>query len=406
MVTKVCHYLTYQHNVQSYFRDHADKYDGVLIPLSIATAFPSATYGFVRALCAKNKNKHYAIDPRTPLFQKAWDRANVRPPHKRMAEVMGPPFTTKGLASRLEPPDFHLDSVLNAVTEACLKFQQGFRTSQDDARKLRKYQELLGLSEVNELGEPQFLIPPYFQFENLNDSWYRISLRCIRAAKAYAANIPIRPVLHFHSWSSIPDWLAVDQALGNAGVQALWLYPNHFKEHDADLDSLVAYRKAVQAALNTKLVPYSLFGGYFAILLFYSGLKGFSNGIGFGEWRDSGYHRGGTATNRVYVLKLHRYLDGPLAQTLIDKDAEYFGMDTELLAGCVDGQRPLTTLSQAECLDHFIECRKMELDFVSSNSVGNAIQEIEDTLDHLDEVGPLERMNYGASLERWRDAIK
>ena len=51
MVAPFQHYLTYQHNVQSYFREHADKYEGVIVPLSIATAFPTGTYGFVRQSC-------------------------------------------------------------------------------------------------------------------------------------------------------------------------------------------------------------------------------------------------------------------------------------------------------------------------------------------------------------------
>ena len=62
-------YITYQHNVQRFFREHSEKYTGVIIPLSIATSFPTGTYGFVRALCSKH-NLKYAIDPRTPLFQR------------------------------------------------------------------------------------------------------------------------------------------------------------------------------------------------------------------------------------------------------------------------------------------------------------------------------------------------
>jgi hypothetical protein len=100
------HYLTYQHNVQKFFRDHRDKYDGVIIPLSIATAFPSGTFGFVRALCSDQTDKSYAIDPRNALFQKSWNRANVREPHRKMAAALGAAYVEKGLNRPLEASDF------------------------------------------------------------------------------------------------------------------------------------------------------------------------------------------------------------------------------------------------------------------------------------------------------------
>lgn len=153
-------------------------------------------------------------------------------------------------------------------------------------------------------------------------------------------------------------------------------------------------------------MPFALFGGYFAILLSYFGLQGCSNGIGYGEWRDSGYHRGSTAANRIYILKLHRYLDPPHAQDLLDKDAEYFAMDTDLLAACVNARRSLTDLTPAECHDHFMECRQSEIEFVSSQSVGDAIAELQETVDRLASVGELESAEYGPSLGRWGAAIQ
>src|SRR5216110_1978632 len=131
MAASFKHYLTYQHNVQRYFKEHRDKYQGVLIPFSIATAFPTGTYGFVRALCSLGRDKQYALDPRTPLFQKTWNRDSVRKPHIKMAEVLGSPFTTRGLSSNLQPADFANKGVIDTVTQTCLRFQLGFRTRQE-----------------------------------------------------------------------------------------------------------------------------------------------------------------------------------------------------------------------------------------------------------------------------------
>jgi hypothetical protein len=230
-------------------------------------------------------------------------------------------------------------------------------------------------------------------------------MKCIEAAHNYNKGVSIRPVIHFQTWCSMPHWDRFWSTFTALRMSEVWLYPNNFREHEASQGDLSHYRQAVESAAKSKVTAFALFGGYFAILLSYFGLNGFANGIGYGEWRDSGYHRGGTAENRIYVLKLHRYLDPPLAQVLLDKDADYFGRDTDLLSECIEANRPLESLTQAESLDHFLECRNQEIDFVTSNPASAAIAEIDETLSRLEAIGPLEKEKYGASLARWRNVI-
>lgn len=86
-------FLSYQHNKQRFFREYADYFSGLIIPLSTAVAFEEATQGFVRTLCSANSHIRYAIDPRTALFQKDWARTdtNVRPAHEMMVKITGDP---------------------------------------------------------------------------------------------------------------------------------------------------------------------------------------------------------------------------------------------------------------------------------------------------------------------------
>ena len=205
MVAVLKQYLTYQHNVQRYFLEHRDKYGGIIIPLSIATAFPSGTYGFIRALCAKDTTKEYAIDPRKALFQKEWNRANVRNPHRKMAAVLGEPFFPVGLEGPVTAQAFSKDAVVEGVVQRCLDFQRQFSLRKEDERKLEKYKKLSrNVPSLGRLGEPQFLIPPYFQFKKLGDPWYSVSKRCAIASPSRSRGIPIRPVLHFACWSDVP----------------------------------------------------------------------------------------------------------------------------------------------------------------------------------------------------------
>lgn len=397
-------YLTYQHNVQRLFRDHVDKYDGVLIPLSIATSFPTGTYGFIRALCSAHSDKHYAIDPRNVLFQKSWNRDNVRKPHEKMVNALGEPYISNALVRPLEPTDFADDGILEAHVRQCIRVQQDFGTRTEDARKLEKYKTLLGVADLGTLGVPQFLIPPYYQFQTTDDPWYEVSRRCIVAALKHHGRIPIWPVLHFQDWSGV-EWDVCYKWLADAGLHEMWLYPNFFKEHEASLDALKGYRSCVEDAAKHVLVPYSLFGGYYAVLMSYFGLGGVGNGIGYGEWRDSGYHRGGTAATRVYLLKLHRYVDAPAAQHLVDRDREYFGNDSEISAGYVEAGVSLAEMTLAESLDHFLECRRQELEFVAAQPLSSAAEELEQTQERLKAIGPLEYQEYGRSLERWQQAL-
>jgi hypothetical protein len=123
------------------------------------------------------------------------------------------------------------------------------------------------------------------------------------------------------------------------------------------------------------------------------------------EWRHSGYHKGGSPENRIYILKLHRYLDPPVAQDLIERDPEYFASDTELLDECVVARRSLRDLGREECLDHFMECRKAELSFVASANKDKAVAELKETVRHLKTIGPEEEERYGAPLRRWIAAL-
>lgn len=399
------HYLTYQHNVQRYFRDHHEKYDGVIVPLSIVTAFPSGTYGFIRALCSRHPDKEYAIDPRNALFQKQWNREYVRAAHERMVNALGGPFLEHGLSRAVSPDDFADETVLRETVRTCLEFQSSFALQSEDVRKLEKYRKLLQLDALDPLRRPQFLIPPYFQYSDVDDEWFEISMRCIECAPEYANGIPIRPVSHFQSWAGVGDWTATHARITSAGMSAVWYYPNYFKEHEAEAGELRYYREAVEAAVSNGLEPFVLFAGYFGILMGYFGVEGFGNGIGYGEWRDSGYHRGGTASTRVYLLKLHRFLDAAAAQYIVDADPEYFGGGSDILSGYIDADIPLTEMSLTECLDHFMECRSQEISFVASEGIAEAIRELEETCQRLDDIGPLEMDRYGQSLQRWRSTL-
>jgi hypothetical protein len=376
------------------------------VPVSILSAFPGGTYGFIRALCARDRAKEYAIDLRTPLFQKSWNRvANVRDAHRRVASILGEPFRSAGLQRALVVQDFP-EAVRQQCVKRCIEYQLEFRFYEEAERKLRKYQQLLGLDDESmiPLKKPQHLIPPYFQFESIEDDWFDVTVRCVHDSMAHRQGVPVRPVLHFDAWDSLGQFGGVAARLPD-GIESVWLYPNNFREHDASLESLQAMRGVIEDAAAHQVRPYTLHGGYLSVLMGEFGLAGFGNGVGYGEWRDSGYHRGGQAGIRVYALRLHRFLPPEQADSLLDLAPEYFGDDDLLFAKCLAEGRSLLDVSLEEALDHFMRCRQRELETVGVSGITAAVEELRATVEVLEAIGELERREYGDSLQRWIDVV-
>lgn len=397
-------FLFYQHNVQQFFLRHITRFHGIVVPLSIATAFRDGTNGFLRAVCAKDTTKAFLIDPRTPLFQHKWDRKNVRDPHKRMASVFGEPFTTHGLETAIGPENLD-DETLKRVTNACIKYQGEFAQHEpEQKRKHEKYAKLAGLADLPPIANPQIFIPPYFMFTTIGDPWHEAMMQCATYACVSREPAMLRPVLHFSRFSVGMDWSAVAQRLADLGIRSAFLYPNNFKEHEVGCDVLREYVTAVENLTARGIEPYALHGGYFAIMLSKVGLLGFANGVGYGEWRNSNYHKGGTAERRIYIPKLHRFLEPAKASDLINKNPDHFTSDSDLLSECVAANRPLSDVTQEEALDHFMECREQELEFVANNDIEQICAVLKETIKILEGMGEVEKKSYGESLGAWSES--
>lgn len=395
------HYLCYQHNVQKFFIRHLEKFTGIIVPFSIASSFQSGTFGFLRALLAKDKSKKFALDPRSALFQHKWNRANVREPHRKLAAIFGNPFLSSGLDRPLTPDDFLNSENLSLSTNRCIQYQRKFRVLDEPERKLEKYRKLLGLDTMPEIVNPQRLIPPYFQFASLGDAWFDVSMRCIEHATTLVPADELTPVVHFSSWKGIEDWAVISDRLTAMGIKSVFVYPNNFKEHEAAESELQKYAECVAVLSKNQISADALHGGYFAILLEKKGLRGFGNGVGYGEWRNSAYHKGGTPEVRIYIPKLHRFLDPASAQPIITRGGEYFAAESDLLTGYALADKPLTQVQPQEALDHFMWCRQQEINFVASNTVKSLIADLHETVEVLKKVGPLEEETYGRPLSRW-----
>jgi hypothetical protein len=366
------HYLTYHHVSQDFFRRHRDKYDGLIIPLSVACVFRQGTGGFVLTL-----KTQYALDPRTPILQADFDRQSIRRAHLEIAGVHGPDASRIFVSRHLRPAD--VSPITADMAARVLSFQKNF--AQQSAEKVDKYAKLLGEKVQSAYGGPHFLIPPYFRSDGRNDPWYAASLSLAKAAIREKARYRLAPVLHITPGFPENEFRRMADDYADAGFDALIIYVNNLQEYSASAATLKKYADLVVLLRGIGKPLFGLFGGYFTLLLRKIGLGCFSNAVGYGEYRDSGYHEGGQAVRRYYVPKLHRYFTETDAQSLLN-----IVRSGLLRCGCAvcTRRRPLTDYASQELLDHFLNTRLTELEQAENTDLSDLLDELDETRRELD----------------------
>lgn len=398
-------FLFYQHNVQQYFLRHRPDYAGIVVPLSIAVSFRDGTNGFLRALFTVDPSKRFFIDPRSPLFQYGWSRDSVRPPHEKMAAALAGPFPA-GLAGPLDAAALTEDRLAESV-HACITFQQLFSQHEpEQKKKLDKYAALAQVAPeaLPQLVDPWLLTPPYLRFISRGDAWYNASLRCTQLACQEFGAGKIQPVIHSRDGLSDADWQAIAADYHATGVGHVVFYPNDFKEHDAEAAELDSSVYAVRRLNAAGMRVMRMHGGYLAIAQEKLGLCAFGNGLGYGEWRTSGYHKGGTAEKRIYVPRLHQFLEPTVAENLILGDVEFFTEGTTILKKLIQDKVGLATIPTEVALDHFMESRRKEIAFVAQHSIAEIRADLDATVQHMDEKQQGEEgleETYHEGLRRW-----
>lgn len=387
------HYLTYHHVSQGFFRRHRDKYDGLIIPLSVACVFRQGTGGFVLTL-----GKEYAIDPRTPILQADFERQSIRRAHREMAGVHGPTVARIFESRPLLPSD--VNPITAEIAARVLAFQKGY--SQQSADKVAKYAALLGEDVQAGYGGPHFLIPPYFRTGARNDPWYSTSLGLARAAIREKQGYRLAPVLHITKDFPESGLGGLVKDYDDDGFDGLIVFINDLQEYTAPATALAKYATLV-ALLRGQTKPlFGLFGGYFTLLLRKVGLGSFSNAVGYGEYRDSGYHVGGQSVRRYYIPRLHRYFTDTEAESILSiiRDGAF-----RCTCGVCRRIRPLTNYTAQELLDHFLNARLSEIERASAADLGDLLDEIDDTGASLQRYRAIPPDRY-SHLRAWSDALR
>ena len=317
------HYLSYNTSDQQSVRSLREKYDGILVPGTVATFQKAGTAGFVLSIAASQARPPYVIDPRFPLFQQTL--RHIKKSHTALAEICGDPELATKTSRR--NPQYFTDDNIPRIAQAWVDFNLGYKTEQSS--KFDKYAKLLGEKlDASTAEGPQRILAPYFCVKGENDPWWPISVKLYEATmRAAPVDVEVTQVLATESAQALQE-LVAHRAKENVCIWVSGL--NELSATDDSVENLWRYGCAIRTLEKNDCRSFALYGGFFAIMLSSVGLGGFSHGIGYGDhrsWRE--LPSSGPPPARYYIPTIHRYVQQDDAYRLWLHDPKLVGDGTD-----------------------------------------------------------------------------
>jgi hypothetical protein len=396
MFDRFSHYLSYGSTDQQTLRDLVGHYQGLIVPGTVAAFQREGTGGFVLSLSAVPGSPPYLIDPRFPLFQKGL--ANPKKSHIALANLLGAPELLE--LGQPSPADFS-DELIERIARHWVEFNRNYE--QHQAGKFEKYATRLD-EEVDQSAAhgPSSIIAPYLVSQG--DAWWDRSNALATATFAAADGLDVLRVVAVASVEEL------DLRLGQVTDGAVILWVSGLKELEVDSRDLIHYGEAIRAAAGKGQKCFSLYGGFFSVLLAGVGLRGSCHGIGYGEHRSwPELPQSGPPPARYYAPRFHRYIGQDLAYQLWSRDA-----DLTACACPVCGNGP-PVLSYHDLMKHSVFARQDEINEWGHLSLDDSAtrlevewEELEKDLDAISLPGPLRNPVERATqhLPRWIEALR
>ena len=396
MFERYSHYLAYGATDQKTVIDLVGKYEGLIVPGTVAAFQREGTGGFVLSLSAIPGAPPYLIDPRFPLFQRTLDKPKKS--HIALANLLGAP----GLIGLVDPaPSDFDDELVETVARNWVEFNTNYEQRQ--AGKFEKYAKRLE-EEIDQDAAhgPSGIIAPYLVSQG--DDWWQRSDALLKATVKAAPEG--ENVLRVVAVAAVAE---LDVRLGQIEDERAILWVSDLKELTADSRDLAAYGEAIRAADQRGQSTFALYGGFFAVLLAGLGLKGACHGIGYGEHRSwPELPRSGPPPARYYAPRFHRYIGQDLAYQLWSRDADL----TACTCPVCDNGSPV--LGYHDLMKHSVFARQAEIDRWGGLELAESADLLEVEREQLEEDlagielpeplrDPVDRAT--AHLPRWIEAL-
>jgi hypothetical protein len=215
----------------------------------------------------------------------------------------------------LVPADLSNQNELDAFCSALLEFQRN--------PLLESFQSLARLLPSNSSPpKPEFLVAPYFYFENRTDAWYALAIRALRSSLKFRETERLFGVIFCSKDCLAPTNLSsIVTDFSGTGIDGVLLWVDDFDEHRESEILLDGLKSLVYSLSQLGKKVWVLYGGHFASLLSYFGLDGYASAICTRDRKSARPlppMRGpaGGPVPRYYVPRLH--------SKLVQEDAQRF----------------------------------------------------------------------------------
>lgn len=358
--TKFSHYLSYGAADQHTVRELRGKYDGLLVPGTVAAFQREGTGGFVLALSATEAQTPYVIDPRSPLFQQVIEEPKRA--HEALKVILGLPEKYKPDPKKWD------DALVKTVAENWLNFNLNYKTQA--SAKFDKYAKRLGDVKPEAAGEPKLILAPYFAADSASDPWWGVSSRLFaQTLTKLNEQEGDHSCMRVVAAKSVSAFAALLPTLRDDKQVVIWV--SGLNELETDAAGLAAYANAIKASAASGKKLFALYGGFFAVLLSGVGLRGASHGIGYGESRNwEELPQSGPPPARYYLPELHKYVRAELADVL-------WGAKVTHCTCPACGENPPILLDYHDLMMHSVHCRAKEIEQWSSRAPSDAARRLE-----------------------------
>jgi hypothetical protein len=391
----------------SLFTTQRDTYYGFVIRANISALYSVWTTSFI-----ENLQKPYFIDPVTYLL--AFDleciseEGEIKKGYQKMIENYGG-LVEKiiiGQGRELIPSDFRKDNkwnnqIIEDITNRVIGYQKTLGKSNLQAT----LDEIFLMVEKKQTGEKaciEFLIPPYFYFEDHQDPWYGINFEIAKFSYESNKNEVIYPLL-LMSKTILKKKESIEKILEDyASFEGLVLWISDFDDTKEDVETLCNYGEFLTRMREKKVVM--LYSGFFTCLLSKKYLEGYARNIAFGEKKDVFTQTGGgPAPQRAfYFWPTHTRVSETKIRTIFSMYPEYRCKCEHCKSfGLVETDSFFTALKNKDFKAHFMRVH-LEENKLSYEELVNRLKE------ELRICKAIEVNDFGVSyshLNRWLRAI-
>lgn len=385
-----------------------DSYHGICFSANVACFGRNWVSQFINTL-----GKPFFIEPMTYVVQfdleKISKEGELKKSYVKLFKEYGEPFSSITRSKdHLNASDFD-DEILESFVTNVLDFQRNIAKPQSGSQQsLLEYAKLLG--NETSIRDPEFLVAPYFWFDNTNSDWYKLNSKVMKLAKNSSQNIPVYGVVCI-DMKTIQNHDEIPKLVSDfSEMDGILLWISELNEYKMNRDDLISYLNFLHQLNRNNIIL--MYGSYFSMIASKFGLNGISPGVGISEFKSvRDQPTGGIFSKKYYV---------PQTKTMAaEADARTFYADNpDILCTCnvcngnelnsvEDVHSFFDNLTPLKAKQHYCLCRSLELKEIGTSDINRILSILSENIDFCENkiANSIYNIPY-RHLYTWQSAIR